>query len=119
MRAAAKTGSCGASTEPRARNRCISSAVRAPLRPISSNSRRSWFDDTWMSIDGLNVGTTSSATSEPFSTHRARMSLRFDPMMSWSIRAPIFRAYQPARMLPKLPVGTENAHGPTTIDAVT
>ena len=41
-----------------------SSAVRPPSRPRSSNSRRSWFDDTWMSIDGLSVGTTSSATSD-------------------------------------------------------
>ena len=39
-----------------------SSAVAAPSRPSSSNSSRSWLDDTWMSIDGLSVGTTSSAT---------------------------------------------------------
>ena len=33
---------------------------------------------------------------------------------------PIFRAYQPASTLPKLPVGTANVHGrPTTICAVT
>ena len=72
------------------------------------------FELTWMSIAGLMVGTTSSVIRAPFVTHRATMSLRFDPMMKRSIGVPMRRAYQPASTLPKLPVGTANVHGRPT-----
>jgi hypothetical protein len=92
--------------------------VRPPSRPRSSNSRRSWFDDTWMSIDGLYVGTTSSATRVPVSAQRVRMSLRLDPITSWSTGTPIRSAIQPEKMLPKFPVGTVNEQRPSRAEVV-
>src|SRR3546814_10699981 len=55
-----------------------------------------------MSIDGLSVGTTSSATSEPEAAQRVRMSLLLEPMPSWSTGRPVRSATHPAKMLPKL-----------------
>ena len=69
------------------RNRAISSAVAAPSRPSSSNSRRSWLDDTWMSMLGLSVGTTPVCARSPVRTQRVRMSLLFDPTTSRSMGA--------------------------------
>ena len=78
----------------------------------SSNSRRSWLDDTWMSMLGLSVGTTPSWAMSPVAAQRVRMSLLFRPMISRSMGAPARRAIQPAKTLPKLPVGTATSHGP-------
>ena len=56
-----------------------------------------------MSIEGLRVGTTTSATRSPVAAQRVRMSLRFEPITSWSMGTPIRSAIQPEKMLPKLP----------------
>jgi hypothetical protein len=65
-----------------------------------------------MSIDGLVVGTTPRSSIVPVVKNRVRMSLRFDATTSRSTGSPIRLAAQPARMLPKLPVGTTNDTGP-------
>ncbi len=83
-----------------------------PSRPFISNSSRSKFDDTWMSIDGLSVGTTSRVVMSPDVTKRVRMSFVFEAITKSLIGAPISRAIQPASTLPKLPVGTLNVTGP-------
>ncbi len=94
-----------------ARNRCNCSSVRPPSRSFISNSSRSKFDDTWMSIDGDSVGTTSSALITRVSKKRVRMSLVFEPTTRRGIGVPISRAIHPASTLPKLPVGTLKSTG--------
>ena len=59
-----------------------------------------------MSIDGLNVGTTSRAVMSLSLMNRVRMSFEFEATMKSAIGAPILRAIQPLSTLPKLPVGT-------------
>ena len=88
-----------------------------PSRPFISNSNRSKFDDTWMSIDGLSVGTTSRVDMSPSLTKRVRMSLVFDATRKSRIGAPISRAIQPDSTLPKLPVGTLNVTGSAKFSA--
>ena len=104
--------SAGTDTDPSARNRAISSATAAPSRSSTSNSRRSRLELTWMSIDGDVVGTTSVMAMVPVLKKRVRMSLRFDATTSRSIGRPMRLATHPARMLPKLPVGTTKLTGP-------
>ena len=82
-----------------------------PSRPFISNSRRSKLDETWMSMLGLNVGTTSEVTMVRVSKNRVRMSLQLEPTIRCSIGAPVRRAIQPARTLPKFPVGTAKDTG--------
>ena len=85
-----------------------SSACAAPSRPSSSNSSRSRFDDTWMSIDGLSVGTTSLGRPSCRSVEEAGedvVAVRADDELVDRQR-PSARATQPAKTLPKLPVGT-------------
>ncbi len=95
-----------------ARNRPSCSAVIPPSRPFISNSSRSKFDDTWMSIDGLKVGTTSRVVMSPAVTKRVRMSFVLEAITKSLIGAPISRAIQPAKTLPKFPVGTLKLTGP-------
>ena len=64
-----------------------------------------------MSMLGLSVGTTVSATIERVSKNRVRMSFWFEPTTSEWIGAPMRRAIQPASTLPKFPVGTLNDVG--------
>ena len=64
-----------------------------------------------MSMLGLIVGTTSVISIRPSLTTRVRMSLRFDPMISWWIGTPICFATHPESTLPKLPLGTTNDTG--------
>ncbi len=104
--------SASTTSRPVARKRWSCSAVIPPSRPFISNSRRSKFDDTWMSIDGLSDGTTGDVLMSLSTKKRVRMSLTFEPTMKPSIGAPICRAIQPDRTLPKLPVGTLNVSGP-------
>jgi hypothetical protein len=52
--------SASTASRPVERNRCSCSAVSPPSRPFISNSSRSKLDDTWMSMLGLSVGTTSA-----------------------------------------------------------
>ena len=61
-----------------------------------------------MSMLGLSVGTTDVICIACVSKNRVRISLLFDPTISFSIGAPICFAIQPASTLPKLPVGTLN-----------
>ena len=69
---------------------------------------------------GLNVGTTSRTDIDAPLTKRVRMSLVLEATMKSAIGAPIRRAIQPDRTLPKLPVGTQNVTGPDSArDAVT
>ena len=63
------------SSRPVARKRCSCSAVMPPSRPFISNSSRSKFDDTWMSMLGLSVGTTSRVLMSLSLRNRVRMSL--------------------------------------------
>ena len=65
-----------------------------------------------MSIDGLEVGTTPRISIVPVVKKRVRMSLRFDATTRRSMGSPIRLAAHPARMLPKLPVGTQKVTGP-------
>ena len=64
-----------------------------------------------MSIDGLVVATTGRIDMSPSLTKRVRMSLALDATMKSAIGAPIRWATQPAKMLPKLPVGTHAVIG--------
>jgi hypothetical protein len=66
-----------------------------------------------MSMLGLSVGTTPSATSVRSRTQRASTAFSLDPMISCSSGAPDRRAIQPARMLPKLPLGTATRQRPS------
>ena len=69
---------------------------------------------------GLSVGTTSRTDMSSSFTNRVRMSLVLEATMKSAIGAPIRRAIQPDRTLPKLPVGTQNVTGPDNArDAVT
>ncbi len=54
----------------------------------------------------------------PSLTKRVRMSLAFDATTKSAIGAPIRRATQPAKTLPKLPVGTQAVTGPASARAV-
>ena len=72
-----------------------------------------------MSIDGLLVGTTGRTDMSPSLTNRVRMSLAFEATMKSAIDAPACLATHPAKMLPKLPVGTATSHGPAAAAAVT
>ena len=104
---------------PVVRNRSSCSPVLAPSRPFISNSRRSKFDGTWMSIDGLRVGTTGRVLMSLSSMNRVTMSLVFDETTKSRIGAPICRAIQPASTLPKFPVGTLNDTGVPNVSAAT
>ena len=75
-------------TVPSARNDAIRSATAAPSRPSTSNNSRSRFELTWMSIDGLVVGTTSRRSIVPVVKNRVRMSLRLDATTRRSIGQP-------------------------------
>ena len=90
----------------------MSSATAGPSRPRTSKSSRSRFELIWMSIDGLLVGTTPWISIVPVLKNRVRTSLRFEATTSRSTGRPIRFAAQPARMLPKLPVGTTKLTGP-------
>ena len=79
---------------------------------------RSKFDDTWMSMLGLSVGTTPAIDMSPSLTKRVRMSLSLEAITKSSIGVPIRRATQPAKTLPKLPVGTHAVIGPPSARAV-
>ena len=61
-----------------ARKRCSCSPVRPPSPSFITHSMRSKFDDTWMSMLGLSVGTTSAIDMSPSLTNRVRMSLALD-----------------------------------------
>jgi hypothetical protein len=65
----------------------------------------------------MSVGTTPVWAMSPEPAQRVRMSLLLVPMISRPIGAPARRAIQPAKMLPKLPVGTATSHGPTAAAA--
>ena len=95
----------------RAGKRVICSAVMPPSRWFTSNKSRSKFDETWISMLGLNVGTTVLVAMMPERRKRGRMSLRLEPITSRSTGRPIWRATQPANTLPKLPVGTAKLTG--------
>ena len=82
---------------------------RPGSRSSNSNSSRSKFELTWMSIDGDSDGSTGAIDMSLLSRNRVRISLRFDPTMKRATGRPIRRAAQAARTLPKLPVGTEKA----------
>ena len=56
-------------------------AVAAGSRPSSSNSRRSKFELTWMSMLGDRLGSTARTDMSLASRKRARMSLRLDATM--------------------------------------
>ena len=60
-----------------------------PRRPQSSNSSRSKLLDTWMSIDGLRLGSTAASDMSPFAMVRQRMSLRFDATMNCVMGTPM------------------------------
>ena len=92
--------------------------MRAPLPSLITHSIRSKFDDTWMSIAGLSVGTTSATAISPDSTKRVRMSLALEATTKSAIGVPIRRATHPAKRLPKLPVGTQTVIGPASARAV-
>ena len=92
--------------------------MRGPLPSFITHSMRSKFDDTWMSMLGLSVGTTPAIDMSPSLTKRARMSLAFVASTKSAIGAPIRRATQPAKTLPKLPVGTHAVTGPASARAV-
>ena len=64
-----------------------------------------------MSIDGLLVATTGRVDMSPSLTNRVRMSLALDATMKSATVAPIRCATQPAKTLPKLPVGTHAVIG--------
>ena len=72
-----------------------------------------------MSIDGLSVGTTSSATSAPDATQRARMSLPFVPMTRPSMAAPQRRAIHPAKHVAEVAGGDGHLAAPHAATAVT
>ena len=59
-------------------------------------------------VDGLIVGLTPCLRCSPVAKVRWRMSLRFVAITSRSMGRPIRLAIQPAKMSPKLPVGTVN-----------
>ena len=101
-------------SRPLARKRCSCSAVSPPSRPFISNSRRSKFDDTWMSMLGLSDGTTGAALMSLWLKNRSRMSLALEATTSWSMGAPMRRAIQPLNTLPKLPLGTHTLIGPAS-----
>ena len=65
-----------------------------------------------MSIDGLVVGITGRIDMSPSLTKRVKMSLALEATMKSLIGAPMRRATQPAKTLPKLPVGTQAVIGP-------
>src|SRR6185312_9956110 len=67
---------------PVLRKAATASLTAAPLRPLSSNSRRSKLLDTWMSMLGERLGWTPSMVIIPLLMKRARMSLRLVPMTS-------------------------------------
>ena len=72
-----------------------------------------------MSMLGLSVGTTSAVVMIRVVRKRVRMSLQLEPIRRRWIGAPVRRAIQPARTLPKLPVGTANDTGrPPNVAAV-
>ena len=79
---------------------------------------RSKFDDTWMSMLGLSVGTTRRIDMSPSLTKRVRMSFALEAITKSSIGVPMRRATQPAKTLPKLPVGTHAVIGPPSARAV-
>ena len=54
----------------------------------------------------VSVGSTGAATMRPSARNRVRMSLRLEPMTKCSTGRPMRLATQPAKTLPKLPVGT-------------
>ena len=64
-----------------------------------------------MSMLGLSVGVTGRISIVPVSISCVRMSLALDATIRRSIGSPICVATNPARTLPKLPVGTLNAIG--------
>ena len=99
--------SASSDRRPAGPERCSCSVVWPPSRPLISNSSRSKFDDTWMSIDGLSDGTTVRVRMSLSLKKRVRMSLAFEATSSRSIGAPICLAIQPENTLPKLPLGTQ------------
>ncbi len=73
-----------------------------------------------MSIEGLVVATTGRIDMSPSLTKRVRMSLALEATMKSAIGAPIRWETHPAKMLPKLPVGTHAVIGPrSALAAVT
>ena len=107
------------SSRPVSRNRCICSAVRDPLPSFITHSIRSKFDDTWMSIAGLSVGTTVGHRHVAVVDEAGEdvVAVGGDDEVG-DRAAPIRRATQPAKTLPKLPVGTHAVTGPASALAV-
>ena len=62
-------------------------------------------------MDGESEGSTGRAVMSLVARKRARISLRFEPTISFATGRPMRIAAQAASTLPKLPVGTLNATG--------
>src|ERR1700760_71073 len=62
-----------------------------------------------MSIDGARLGSTRSTTYWPVAKNRCRMSLRLVATLKPRIGTSMRSSIQPAKTLPKLPVGTTNS----------
>ena len=71
-----------------------------------------------MSIDGLIEGSTAPMRYSPLVSARCRMSFWFVATIRRRIGRPIWRAMEPAKMSPKLPVGTQKSVGRMPSDAV-
>ena len=88
-----------------------SAVTTAGSRPTRSNTKRSKFEALEMSIDGLEVATTSALRRPPYRPVRknsSRTSFSLVATMRRRIGSPIIRATWPAQTLPKLPLGTAN-----------
>jgi hypothetical protein len=75
-----------------ARNLRIRRSVAAPSLPQSSNSSRSKLLETWMSMLGLRLGSTSASDMSPRAMVRHTMSLRFEATTRRSTGRPMRRA---------------------------
>ena len=62
------------------------------MRPCMSNSKRSKFDETMMSMDGDSVACRVSFTYWLPLMKRCRMSLRLVATINWLIGRPMLRA---------------------------